>query len=118
MEKHIEINGNQVLLRCSCYCQLVYKAAFGTNFVTDITRAEQLSKEIKEETDPIIKIDKSEDIKAIYLQIIWSMAKDGDESLLPFPEWLKSVEKIDVFGIIKEISEMLIKSVTPDRKNE
>lgn len=117
MEKIIKINEKDTLLRCSCYCQLAYKSEFNSNFLTDLTKAEMLSKEVNETDDILKKVDISEDIKAIYTQIIWAMAKDGNENIKPFTSWLRELENIDVVGIIREISEMLIKSITPDRKN-
>ena len=100
MEKIIKINEKDTLLRCSCYCQLAYKSEFNSNFLTDLTKAEMLSKEVNETDDILKKVDISEDIKAIYTQIIWAMAKDGDENIKPFTSWLCCPYKIDTIELL------------------
>jgi hypothetical protein len=126
MNRSINICGNDVTLSASVYTQILYKNTFGRNLISDLNRAGRLSDEIAlKDYDDEEKVglsleeyhEKSGEIDVIYLQILWTLAKEADSSLPAFDKWLKSIEHIDMFDVIRTVTAVITESMTVDRKN-
>jgi hypothetical protein len=126
MNRSINICGNDVPLSASVYTQILYKNTFGKNLISDLNRAGRLSDEIalkdcdNEEAEALSLEEyheKSGEIDVIYLQILWTLVKEADSSLPAFEKWLKSIEHIDMFDVIRTVTAVITESMTVDRKN-
>lgn len=133
MEKLINIGGKDVTLKASVFTQLLYKDTFGKDMTADLVRANELGEksekiELLDESgnawilDNSI-IDKSDlleisgDIDRIYLQILWTLAKEGDPAVPTFEKWLRSIEYIDMNEVMPIVIEVMSASMRVDRKN-
>lgn len=126
MNSSINICGNDVPLSASVYTQILYKNTFGKNLISDLNRAGKLSDEISLKDCDSTEAEalsleeyheKSGEIDVIYLQILWTLAKEADSSLPTFEKWLKSIEHIDMFDVIRTVTAVISESMTVDRKN-
>lgn len=133
MEKNISIGGKDVTLKASVFTQFTYKNVFGKDMTADLVRANELGEKsgriepLGESgtgfllDDAIVRkadmLEISGDIDRIYLQILWTLAKEGDPAIPTFEKWLKSIEYIDMNEVMPAVIEVMSASMKVDRKN-
>ncbi len=126
----IKINGKDVNLKASLYSNIIYKSAFGSNMLTDMAIAgksgEILLAERKSDTEEsnaaqevsdIEKIEAAEVVRQIGYQAIWALAKEADNTILAFPEWLSNIEDIDFNAAYTTAANLIVDAQKIDRKN-
>ena len=100
MEKIIKIDGREVRLKSSAALPLRYKAQFGRDLFSDMDRKKGAA------------IDSE-----VFYNVIWTLAKCADDSILPVVEWVDQFEFFPVFKIFNEINEIVTLSMGTSEKN-
>lgn len=126
----IKINGKDVNLKASLYSNIIYKSAFGSNMLTDMAIAGKASEILlakkkgdteesnaAQEVSNIETIEAAEVVRQIGYQSIWALAKEADNTIPAFPEWLSNIEDIDFNAVYTTVVNLIVKAQKIDRKN-
>lgn len=126
----IKINGKDVNLKASLYSNIIYKSAFGSNMLTDTAIARKASEILlakkkgdteesnaAQEVSDIETIEAAEVVRQIGYQSIWALAKEADNTIPAFPEWLSNIEDIDFNAVYTTVVNLIVKAQKIDRKN-
>lgn len=117
MEKPLKINGRSVVLRSSLYTHIAYKSQFGEQLLADYQKLLSLSDSIKDEQDKVKTARLMSERNILVLQILWTLIREGTPDTATFEEWLKDTESVDLPQIIAAETELILSTMTADRKN-
>lgn len=122
MEKILNIDGRPVKFKSTGAFLLRYKAQFRRDPLRDIYKLNEAIEEvtetkIDEETGQEITV-KSIQIKEIdaldmevFYNLIWTLAKTADKSILPPIEWLDTFDSFVLVDILPEVSDMIFENM-------
>lgn len=121
MEKIITIDNRQVKFKSTGAFLLRYKAQFHRDAIKDIYRL-QGAVEVVEETivddetgeERIVKKNIIKDIEALDLEVfynlVWTLAKTADPTILTPMEWLDTFSEFPLYDILPELMHMIFSS--------
>lgn len=107
MEKTIIIDDKPVVLKVTGATPLRYKAQFGTDFLSEVLKLNNLNKN----KNKIEKIDFE-----LFYNIIWVMAKTAKPDIPEPLTWFDSFGSIPLLDIIPEIQDLLAFSIQGKKK--
>lgn len=118
MEKTITIDGKKVRFRNSGAVMLRYKMQFGKEFLAELAQMEEAvqTRKVKGK-DTVVSYDLEKFNLEVMYNILWTLAKNADNSIPEPLEWLDSFEEFPVFDIFQQIEEILSNDLKIDRKN-
>ena len=70
-----------------------------------------------QEVSDIEKIEAAEVVRQIGYQAIWALAKEADNTIPAFPEWLSNIEDIDFNAVYTTVANLIVEAQKIDRKN-
>lgn len=108
MTRKFLIGSEQYILKASLYTQISYKAHFGADLLADLVKADKLLSG---------NLEDQHGGRIIYLQAFYVLALEGEGDMLPFTDWLRSVDGADMPEIIKTVAELYASTTRADRKN-
>ena len=102
MEKTIQIDGKDFLLRASAMNMIVYRSQF--------------NKDIMEVAGQIIKAGSTQDFSSLdslgVAKLIWTMGKTANKDLPNFEEWFEGIESFPVLDILGSCMELIMSNLT------
>lgn len=107
MEKILNIDGRQVKFKSTGAFLLRYKAQFGRDALQDIFK---LQGAMDPETNELTNLQ-SLDLEVFY-NLIWTLAKTADPSILPPIEWLDTFSQFPLMEIIPEVTDLIFSCLT------
>lgn len=113
----IKINDKDVQLKASLFSSIYYNQVFGKNLMSDIVKIETLGKKVAKSKDPVEQISITEDIYKLSYQVIWALAKEGNNNIPAFEIWLKNIEKINLNEVMGEVVKLILSVQKISSKN-
>ncbi len=127
--KTIQIGNKEYILECNAYTMLAYKKIFGTGIIQDVNILNIITKKqveiLKEimETSPdieekelineiarrILYTDLGDNFVEVITRVAWILIYTHDNNIMPYEEWLKSIERIDLSDKwVAEVTELAV----------
>lgn len=127
--KTIQIGNKEYILECNAYTMLAYKKIFGTGIIQDVNILNIITKKqveiLKEimETSPdieekelineiarrILYTDLGDNFVEVITRVAWILIYTYDNKIMPYEEWLKTIERIDLSDKwVAEVTELAV----------
>ena len=120
--KTINLNGVETTLAVNALAKVEYKRFFGANMLQDMmtmlggTENLALMTSGKANEDELgLKIMAEMD-EVVFYQILWTLVRTADKSVLPFDKWLANVGDIPTFELIMPVMDMLLANIKTSKK--
>lgn len=117
MRKLYEIGGRRVTLKSSAHTWFLYKGEFGRELSEDLERAIAINALRAKEADEIKKARLFGEEYRLWMGLLWAFAAEGTPRLMPFEDWIKTIDGVDLAEIVKIVTELYFPTIKPDRKN-
>lgn len=117
MRKLYEIGGRRVTLKSSVHTWFLYKGEFGRELSEDFERAIVIDALRSKEADEIKKARLFGEEYRLWMGLLWTFAAEGTPRLMPFEDWVKTIDGVDLAEIVKTVTELYLPTIKPDRKN-
>jgi len=105
MEKILIIDGRQVRFKSTGAFLLRYKAQFGRDVLQDIFKLQSAV-----DAKGHIKDASALDLEVIY-DLVWTLAKTADPTILPPMEWLDTFGEFPLSDIVPEVMDIIFSSM-------
>lgn len=104
MEKTVQIDGKDVVLKATAYNLVLYRAEFGQDLF------QEKAKVFAAISGSQLTLSKIDGLGVA--RMIWCMAKTADESLPGFNQWMRSIEDLPVVDLLSDNIELFISNMS------
>lgn len=111
MEKTLTIDGKEVRFRSTGATPLRFKAQFGKDYFVELMKLQSLQALKNGDVAGIESIE----FDGLY-NIVWTLAKTADKTILEPIEWLDGFDEFPLFDILPELQDLIMKSLQTSKK--
>lgn len=111
----VEFGGNKYTLECGAWTPVLYEQEFGKDMIADVFGRIALREDDAPQDGEIAVLNFKDTNWTASIRAFWACLKTADDSVLPFNQWVRQQDGLDLDAIQEYIATELVVKFFPAR---